>query len=198
MKHFKTTLLQASFIAITLLVTSSCGDNQNAEDSKKIAEEHNEAKFENPNAERDAQFLVNAAEINMEEIRLGQLAQQNCMMTEVKELGKMMETDHAKCLSDLTDLASKKSMSLPTTPSDKAEDTYKKLSSKTGMRFDKEYCEMMVNGHKGAIEMFEKASTECNDAEIKSWAIATLPALRAHLDHAIDCEKSCEKKYSQK
>lgn len=61
------------------------------------------------------------------------------------------------------------------------------------MEFNNEYCEMMVKGHKDAIALFEKASTECSDQEVRDWALSTLPALRTHLDHAISCEKTCEK-----
>jgi hypothetical protein len=36
---------------------------------------------------------------------------------------------------------------------------------------------MMVSGHKDAIATFEKASTDCNETDIKNWATATLPEL---------------------
>ena len=52
---------------------------------------------------------------------------------------------------------------------------------------------MMVNGHKDAITMFDKASTESIDEDIKAWAIAMLPVFRTHLDHAITCQEKCEK-----
>jgi len=47
-----------------------------------------------------AQFLVRAAEIDLEEIQVGQLAQKKSTMIDVQELGKMMETEHTKSLSD--------------------------------------------------------------------------------------------------
>lgn len=70
---------------------------------------------------------------------------------------------------------------------------YKKLNDKSRNDFDKAYCEMMVSGHKDAIALFEKASTEATDSDIKAWAAATLPTLRAHLDHALTCQKNIEK-----
>ena len=45
-----------------------------------------------------SKILVNAAEINLEEIQLGQLAQKYSLNADVKSLGKMMETEHAKKL----------------------------------------------------------------------------------------------------
>ncbi len=170
--------------------TLSCNTDQTTDDSKEIAEEHNEAKFKNT---KDAQFLVNAAEINMEETLLGQLAQQNSIMTDVKEFGKMMEKAHRKSLAQLSELASKKLITIPTSPTDKAKEDYKKLSEKSGINFDKDYCDRMVSAHKDAISKFEKASTESNDADIREWATTTLPDLRKHLDYALNCQKACEK-----
>lgn len=195
-KMFKTPVPYYLFFAVSAfiifaLTASSCGNTNKPEDTKKTAEEHNDAKFDNKQ-EADAQFLVSAAEINMEEIQLGQLAQKNGMMAEVKELGKMMEADHSKALNDLQALAAKKQISLPASITDNGKDAYKKLMAKQGKDFDKEYCAMMVEGHKAAIEKFEKASTDAADPDIKNWATSMLPGLRAHLDHAITCQKKCE------
>lgn len=194
--QFKTTLLHSAFIAATLLSASACSDNQTAqkqEDTKKVAEEHNEAKFDTRASEKDAQFLVNAAEINMEEIKLGELAQQKSAMADTKTLGKMMVDDHTKALGELTALAKKKSVSLPAAATNKAEGAYKKLNDTKANKFDKEYADMMVTGHKDAISAFEKASTECTDADIKQWATTMLSGLRSHLDHAMMCQKKSEK-----
>lgn len=163
------------------------------EDSKDVAEEHNEAKFGDKKTEKDSQFLVDAAEINSEEIKFGQLAQQNSDMIDVKELGKMMESEHSQILASLTALANKKTMTIPTILTNVAKDDYDKLNKKSGIAFNNEYCMMMVKGHEDAITLFEKASTECSDSDIRNWALATLPNLRNHLDHAITCQKKCDK-----
>ncbi len=190
MKEIKNILIQTVLIIVLLFGTFSCNSNQTTEDTKEVAEEHNEGKFDDT---KDAQFLVNAAEINLEEILLGQLAQQNSTMTDVKELGKMMEKMHRKSLTELSDLASKKLITIPTAPTDKAKEDYKKLNDKSGISFDKEYCDKMVKGHKVAISKFEKASIESNDADVREWATTTLPDLRKHLDYAINCQKACKK-----
>ncbi len=184
-------MLQATFIITSIVVTSSCMNNK-PEDTKKVVEEKNEQKFDN-SSEKDAQFLVDAAEINREEISLGQLAQQKGASDHVKELGKMMENAHTKSLADLTALAQNKNISLPTSQTENGKDAYKKLNDKSGNDFGKEYSNMMVNGHKEAIKLFEKASADCTDPDIKAWAAATLPALRTHLDHSIVCQKECNK-----
>jgi putative membrane protein len=180
-------------ILIAVIMGASACDNNKAEDPKEVAEEKNEQKFDNKANEKDAEFLVAAAEINREEISLGQLAQQKSSMTHVKELGKMMEVEHSKSLTDVTALAKTKNISLPTALTENGQDAYKKLNEKTGNNFDKDYCDMMVKGHKDAVALFEKAATECTDADIKAWASATIPALQAHLDKSLQCQAASEK-----
>jgi putative membrane protein len=192
MKNFKTAFHLATLIIAIVIGTTSC-ENNNTKDTKEVAEDHNDAKFDKNDNEKDAQFLVNAAEISMEEISLGQLAQQKGSTNHVKELGKMMEESHTKSLAELTALAQTKSISLPTSETENSKEAYKNLNDKSGNDFGKEYSSMMVKGHKKAIELFEKASTDCTDPDIKAWAAATLPILRTHLDRAMVCEKQCEK-----
>jgi putative membrane protein len=178
--------------AVTIVMTS-CNNTTKNDDTKAIAEEHNDAKYNSSDTENDADFLVAAAEINLEEIKLGQLAQNTSTSTEVKNLGKMMETAHTKSLNDLKELAAKKNITIPTTLTEKGEDAYKKLSDKSVNNFDKTYCDMMVDGHKDAISKFEKAAVECKDGDIKSWASSMLGGLRTHLDHALNCQKEFSK-----
>jgi putative membrane protein len=192
-KRIQTSSFKIAFITIAIIGATSCSDKKNLEDTKYLAEEHKEAKFDNTPKERDSQFLVNAAEIDLEEIQLGKLAQQNSNLIDVKELGMLMETEHGKSLTNLNTLAVKKIITIPANLTDKAKKAYDKLNEKSGKEFDKDYCEMMVKGHKDAIFLFDKASTECSDSDIRAWALSTLPALRTHLDHAITCQEKCKK-----
>lgn len=180
-------------ILLFSITVVSCSNSQKGEDTKEIAEEHNDAKFEDNDKEKDAQFLVNAAEINLEEISLGQLAQKNGNTADLKELGKMMEAGHTKSLTELTLLAQQKLITIPTSSTNDAQESHKKMDKKSLENFDKEYCDKMVKSHKDAISLFEKASTESTDSDIKAWATLTLQELRTHLDHALTCQQKLEK-----
>ena len=184
---FATTIL---YLFLTIMLVS-CNDSKK-EDSKDVAEEHNNAKFENAQ-EDDAKFLVSAAEITMEQIQLGQLAQNMGKASHVKDLGKMMETEHAKTLADLKTLASKKQITLPATLTDDGMSDNKKLTDTNPSSFDKEYADLMVSTHKDAISKFENASVDLKDADIRKWADSMVPTLRKHLDQSFTCQKECEK-----
>ena len=165
----------------------SCGDNKKQEDPADVAEDHNDAKFEQ-SKEKDAQFMVDAATINQEEIQLGQLAQSKATAADVKELANMMVTEHTKALEELKGLAAKKGVTLPASLSTDKMDDYNKMMEKSNNDFDKAYSQKMVDGHKDAIKKFEDvANDQDRDAEVRDWANKMLPSLRTHLDHSMMC-----------
>lgn len=136
---------------------------------------------------------MKAAEIHREEISLGQLAQQSGTTPRVKELGRMMEMAHTKSLTDIVELANRKNVTLPESQTEDGDKAYKKLSEKSNKDFDKEYAKMMVNQHEDAIDLFETASNKSADPDIRSWALASLPELRVHLEHSLTCKEESDK-----
>jgi putative membrane protein len=181
-------------LAISMVtVLHSCDNSSKTTDTKEVAEDRNDEKFDTKKSEDDAQFLVNAAEINLKEIQLGNLAAEKGGNREVKELGKMMANAHSQAMEELKTLANNKAVTIPTSLTDDNQRDYKKLVDKSGHDFDKEYCDMMVDGHKDAIDKFEKASNNSADEDIKQWASTTLPALRKHLDQALICQEHSKK-----
>lgn len=183
----------ASFFTFFALTVISCNEGEMAtkkEDSKEVADNKNEARIDNNNQEKDAAFLTEVAEINLTEIKFGQLAQQKSKNTEVKALGKMMEEDHKKTLEELKTLAQNKQVTLPTEISQDMQKKYDDLNAKNLKDFDKEYTDMMVSGHKDAVALFEKTLKDTKDVDINNWIEKTLPGLRMHLEHAEMCLKN--------
>jgi putative membrane protein len=164
----------------------SCKDENKAEDPKEVAEDENEAKFDDANEdmEKDSDYLVAAAEVDMKEIELGKLAQQKSTNKDIQALGKMMVDQHMKASADTKALAGKKNVTLPSSLTEKGKEAYEDLNGKTGHDFDKAYADMMVDGHEKTIEKMEKASEKAEDADIRMWAANMLPVLRTHLEHA--------------
>ena len=50
-----------------------------------------------------------------------------------------------------------------------------------GDNFDRLYVHAMVSGHSGTVQMFETYATTGKDPDVKAFAKATLPTLKAHL-----------------
>jgi putative membrane protein len=158
-----------------------------------LAAARNRAKCDTTDSEKNAGFLISAAEINLDEIMLGEQAQQKSKMPDIIALGKMLVKDHRHLQDELTSLAKKQSITLPTSADKDAEAAYKKFNNASGADFDVEYCDMMVNGHRNAITEFENESLHSNDSEIRQYATNALPILRKHLDHSITCQKKYQK-----
>jgi putative membrane protein len=180
---------------ILLLSLNSCKKETKPEDTKEVAEDQNEVKFDSVDSkEDDSEFLVDATEINLAEIEIGKLAQTKSTNPEVKKFGKMLVDEHTKSAGEVKKIAESRNFSLPTSITEEGKDEYNKLNEKTGVDFDKKFADMMVDGHEKAIDKFTKASENATDQEIKTWASNNVSTLTAHLQHAKQLKESLDKK----
>lgn len=132
----------------------------------------------------DEQFIRNAAECDMADVKLGQLAGEKAQAPEVKNLAKRILEDHTKALDELKETAQKQGINLPTDISHKDALLYDRLSKLSGPQFDKEYTQEMVTGHQKDISEFKRAETTVKNPATKEYAQKALPTLQAHLEQA--------------
>lgn len=138
----------------------------------------------------DQQFVDFAAQTDMAEANLGQLAQDNASSQDVKDYGQMLATDHTNDFSQLHAAAQSATLTVPDaidSAHNKAMITpYQKLK---GTAFDRHYIRDMVAGHTKAIAVYKKEATNAQNDALKTYAQAALPTLQKHLDQAKDLEK---------
>jgi len=164
---------------------TACKNEPKQEDTKEVAEDQNEEKFEaNDAKEDDSEFLVAAAETDLMEIEIGKLAKSKSTNANVKKFADMLIAEHTKASNDLKPFAEKQNVSLPLALTEKGKEKYDKLNEKTGKDFDQKFADMMVEGHEDAVKKMEKAAENANDPDIKIWAANLVPILRTHLEHA--------------
>jgi putative membrane protein len=132
-------------------------------------------------AKQDRDFLEEAAQGGLYEVKAGQLAQQKAMADDVKQFGKRMVDDHTAVNGRLQQLGQQKGLNLPTQLDKKHQDKIDSLAKKTGTEFDKAYIDAMVDDHKKDIDSFDKAAKEAKDADVKAFAASTMPTLHDHL-----------------
>jgi putative membrane protein len=132
----------------------------------------------------DSSWVMKVAQGGMLEVELGKLAQAQASSEAVKEFGNRMVTDHNKANDELSQLASRKGITLPTALDAKHQATKYKLSKLSGAAFDKAYMDDMVKDHRTDVAEFKKESTSGQDAEVKAFATKTLPTLEEHLSLA--------------
>lgn len=168
---------------------TACETKNNREDSKEVAEEQNEAKFNDTDIEKDTEFAVEAADAGMLEVQLSKLALERATIPAVKKFAQTMVDEHSKANDELSALASQKNISLPVVLSDKSQRKYNDLLEKAGKDFDDAYTDCMVKNHKDAVDKFKKQAEKGDDAELKSWAAGKVATLEHHLEMAKTTEK---------
>lgn len=185
-----------AFISANVFLIA-CGDGSNADESnsdttattRNEAEDKNDSAMATKAAEKDAQFVVDVVTSNYGEVKLAQLAQKKSSNKEIKDVAKMLETDHSAVLNDLKTMASNKGITIPTEESGQAKDKLKDLSDDKASEFDKEWCETLMDNHKNSISKFENAANDLSDPDLKNFANTVLPKLRMHHDQLMECHK---------
>ena len=131
-------------------------------------------------------FVKKAAQGGMAEVELGKLATEKASSDDVKQFGQKMVDDHSKANDQLKQLASQKSMDVPSdlAPKDKAE--VDRLSKLSGPAFDRAYMKHMVMDHTKDATEFKKEATSGSDQDIKGFASNTLTTIQDHLKMAKD------------
>jgi putative membrane protein len=148
-------------------------------------------------AHADSSFMKNAAESSLAEIDVGNLALQKGSSAAVKSFAQKMIDDHKKASTELQALAGSKDVKLPSEATMVDKGKAKILEKRDGTGFDHAYAENQVSAHKDAVKLFEKASKDAKDADVKAWAAKTLPTLQHHLQEAQSLEattKAADKK----
>lgn len=141
-----------------------------------------------------ADFVKQVAISDMFEIETSKLAQEKGITAD-KSFAAQMVTDHTKTSSEMKGLVSsgKVKAEIPTALDNAHQTKFDKLKSANGSDFTSNYRSMQVDAHKDAVDLFERYAKGGDDAELKSWAGKTLPALKHHLEMAQALEKKPNK-----
>jgi putative membrane protein len=142
----------------------------------------------------DAQVLQKLHHINQEEIEVGGIAKEKGSTPDLKDYGATLVRDHTKADQDVKTLASKMSVDLEAKKADAKhlekqqvmKNKVDQLRQMTGKEFDRAFAQMMVNGHREALEMVKDARSSVQNAELKSLLDRLPPTLQKHEDMAND------------
>lgn len=139
----------------------------------------------------DQQFVNFAAQTDMVEANLGQLAQTAAAKQSIKDYGQMLVTDHTKDYNQLYAAAHQANLNVPDAIDAEHNksmiDPFQKLH---GAAFDHRFVREMISGHTKAIDVYKKEASDAQNPAIKSYAEQALPVLQKHLTDAKDLEKA--------
>jgi putative membrane protein len=129
-------------------------------------------------------FVEDASAKGVAEVEAGKLAEEKGTAADVKAFGAMMVKDHTAANEKLKAIADQKKLEVSTDAEllDKAKSMILELRS--AKSFDQAYANNQVKAHEATIEIFEDEIKNGDDAQLKEFATATLPKLKAHLEQA--------------
>ncbi|HUR56421.1 MAG TPA: DUF4142 domain-containing protein, partial [Opitutaceae bacterium] len=130
----------------------------------------------------DRRFVTKAADDGKAEVALAQLAAQRATNSEVRSFAEKLVQDHTAVNAELMSIAGAKNVKLD--QDDDKDRAHKRLSKQSGAEFDQEFVEHMIDQHEKDIKMFEKASNDAKDSDIRSFASKHVDHLREHLKQA--------------
>lgn len=130
----------------------------------------------------ERRWVHKVADDGKAEVQIAQLATERASNPEVKAFAQKMVDDHTKVNEELMGIASQKNVKLD--DDDDQDRSYKRLSKKSGMEFDREFVEHMIDEHEKDVKMFEKAAKDAKDSELRAFASKHVDDLREHLQQA--------------
>jgi putative membrane protein len=139
----------------------------------------------------DQKFVDFAAQTDMVEANLGQMAGNVASSQAVKDYAQSLVTDHNSDFSQLYSIAHQANLTMPSSIDTENNKTmiapFEKLK---GAAFDHRYVADMVAGHTKAIAIYKREAADAENPALKSYAEQALPTLEKHLDSAKDLQKA--------
>jgi putative membrane protein len=133
-------------------------------------------------AEQD--FMIKAAQANLAEIDMAQIAKQKTQNADVKDFANMIESDHTSALEDLADLMQNNGMSPSNVLSPDAKADIERMTPLSGAEMDREFVNAMVADHQKSIGMFRDQLNIAQSPDVRKYAEDGLPVLEMHLEKA--------------
>jgi putative membrane protein len=121
----------------------------------------------NAATDQDKQFLAKASQANVDEIKLGELAEHKATDPAVKAFAHKMVVDHTALGRKMKPFATEWGLTVPTTMDSDHQDEWNKLNGLSGHDFDKEYIDAMVKDHDQAYDLFNDEVNSTQDAKFK-------------------------------
>lgn len=137
----------------------------------------------------DQDFLNFAAETDMTEAHLGQLAANQAASQDVKDFAQTLVTDHTNDYQQVSTVASKAGLTVPKGLDAQHEKMVAPFEKLKGAAFDHRFVHEMVVGHTKAIAEYKREAEAAQNPDVKAYASQTLPTLEKHLQAAQDLEK---------
>lgn len=137
----------------------------------------------------DKKFLATAAQSDVNEIKLSQLAEKKATNPAVKSFARRMVTDHTRLSASMKPFASSWGLTPPTDMDNDHQQEYQKLSGLSGADFDKEYMDQMASDHAKALDLFTEEGKNTQDTKFRAAVLKAKTTITAHKNMADNLQK---------
>ncbi len=132
----------------------------------------------------DRAFLRTAADTNMTQAHVGQMAEQQASQNSVKEFGQKLVQDHTNAYGELAALAQRAGQSIPKGIDVRKYRSIEQLTRLKGAQFDHQFVRAEIQDSERTIASFKHEAQDGHDAYLKAYATKMLPVLQDHLHTA--------------
>jgi putative membrane protein len=139
--------------------------------------------------DNDKKFLSMAAQSDVNEIQLSELAGQKATDPAVKSFAKKMVTEHKMMTASMKPFAEEWGLTPPSGPDSDHQKELNKLNGLSGKDFDKEYMDQMVTDHGKALDAFTSEAKDTKDAKFRAAVLKGKTHVAAHKNMAYDLKK---------
>lgn len=137
----------------------------------------------------DKKFLATAAQSDVNEIKLSELAIQKASDPSVKAFARKMVTEHKAMTASMKPFAESWGLASPKDLDDDHKKEWSKLDGLTGKDFDKEYIDTMVSDHATALDAFTSEAKDTKDEKFRAVVLKGKTHVAAHKNMAYDLKK---------
>ena len=128
----------------------------------------------------DRIFLIHAAQTNMAEVMMGDLALRRSRNAGVRMVASTTRRDHSKAQSELAGHFRTLGAPMPTNPGPIHTAVYEKLSRLRGAAFDRAYMAVQVGAHENSVTLFSHEAMMGRSQSVKAHALNKLPHILGH------------------
>ena len=179
-------MMQGMILGALLGVGLSFGSASRAQDKDKdtvdVGKKSASPSVSGADANADHKFLLMAAQGNLAEIQMAQLAKQKSQNNQIQNYAQRLIEDHTTANNQVMQIVQKKGLTMPKTPPADAMAMMKKMKGMSGAKFERAYMQDMIKDHTKDIADYSNEAQHGYDDDIKQYAATTLPTLKAHLD----------------
>ncbi len=137
-------------------------------------------------------FVEQATAKGIAEIEAGRLALETSENQRVQSFAQHMIDDHTRMNEELRSIAREKNLEVADDATLMDQGKVMIMQMRDGDGFDRHYMGNQVNAHEQTIELYENASQNLTDQELRELAQESLPKLREHLAKAQELHSALE------